>query len=181
MSSWGLLEAKIIPKWRTPGNYCHYCDFCVGVGGLVVGGSALVFGGGSFFCGDWGVFALVMDVKRVMLTSPPELAHCASPPPLWQWHSMTLFGDAGTFWTISFFGGNAFIKYLQVSQMMCFKHFEVKGLRLGTMFWPFHEFWYFLVFATLGHLSLPRALKLFSVHDIHQSFVLSQDYLKWVQ
>ena len=24
----------------------------------------------------WGVFALVMDFREVMLTSPPELAHC---------------------------------------------------------------------------------------------------------
>ena len=32
--------------------------------------------GGGSFCGDWGVFALVMDFKEVMLTSPPELAHC---------------------------------------------------------------------------------------------------------
>jgi hypothetical protein len=30
----------------------------------------------------WGVFALVMDFSEVMLTSPPELAHCASPPQL---------------------------------------------------------------------------------------------------
>ena len=29
-----------------------------------------------FFCGDLGVFALLMDFKEVMLTSPPELAHC---------------------------------------------------------------------------------------------------------
>ena len=28
------------------------------------------------FCGDWVVFALVMDFKEVMLTSPSELAHC---------------------------------------------------------------------------------------------------------
>ena len=28
------------------------------------------------FCGDWGVFALLMDFKEVMLTSPPELAYC---------------------------------------------------------------------------------------------------------
>ena len=33
--------------------------------------------GGGSFCGDWGVFALVMDFKEVMLTSPPELAHCS--------------------------------------------------------------------------------------------------------
>ena len=50
----------------------------------MVGGSALVFGGGSFLFGDWGVFVLVMDVKKIMLTSPPELVHCAfSPPPLY--------------------------------------------------------------------------------------------------
>ena len=36
----GLLEANIIPKLRTPGNYCHGCDFCGGGGGLVVGGGA---------------------------------------------------------------------------------------------------------------------------------------------
>ena len=32
--------------------------------------------GGGSFCGDLGMFALVMDFKEVMLTSPPELAHC---------------------------------------------------------------------------------------------------------
>ena len=32
-------------------------------------------GGGGSFCGDWGLFALVMDFKEGMLTSPPELAH----------------------------------------------------------------------------------------------------------
>ena len=32
--------------------------------------------GGGSFCGDWGVVALVMDFKGVMLTSPPELAYC---------------------------------------------------------------------------------------------------------
>ena len=33
--------------------YCHGCDFCNGVGGLVVCGGGLVVGGGSV-CGDWG-------------------------------------------------------------------------------------------------------------------------------
>ena len=36
--------------------------------------------GGGSTCGDWGVSALVMDFREVMLTSPPELAHCAPPP-----------------------------------------------------------------------------------------------------
>ena len=34
----------------------------------------LVFGCGSV-CGDWGLLALVMDFKEIMLTSPPELSH----------------------------------------------------------------------------------------------------------
>ena len=46
----------------------------------MVGVGALVVGGGSFW-GHWGVFALVMDFREVMLTSPPELAHCAPYPP----------------------------------------------------------------------------------------------------
>ena len=79
MSSLDLLEAKIIPKLRTMGNYCHGCYFCGCGGGLVVGGGVLGVGGGSI-CGDWGVLALVMDFREVMLTSPPELAHCAPPP-----------------------------------------------------------------------------------------------------
>ena len=29
----------------------------------------------------WGLFALVMDFREVMWTSPPEWAHCAPPPP----------------------------------------------------------------------------------------------------
>ena len=78
MSSLGLLEAKIIPKLRTTGNYCHDCYFCGYGGGEVVGCAALVVGGGNV-CGDWGVLALVLDFREVMLTSHPELAHCASP------------------------------------------------------------------------------------------------------
>ena len=36
--------------------------------------------GSGSFCGHWGVFALAMDFKEVMLTSPSELAHCAPSP-----------------------------------------------------------------------------------------------------
>ena len=43
---------------------------------IVVGGGALVIGGGIVY-GDWGVLALVLDFREVILTSPPELAHCA--------------------------------------------------------------------------------------------------------
>ena len=71
MSSLGLLEPKIIPKQRTTGNYCHGCYFCDLGNGLVVGGGTLLVGGGSFY-GDWGVFALMMDFREVMLTLPPE-------------------------------------------------------------------------------------------------------------
>ena len=67
MSSLGLLEAKIIPKLRTMRNYCHGCYLCGCGGGLMVGGGALVVGGGSD-CGDWGVLALVMGFREVMLT-----------------------------------------------------------------------------------------------------------------
>ena len=35
---------------------------------------------GGIVFGDWGVLALVLDFREVMLTSPPELAHCAPPP-----------------------------------------------------------------------------------------------------
>ena len=41
----------------------------------MVCGGALVVGGGSV-CGDWGLLALMMVFRKVMLTSPPELAHC---------------------------------------------------------------------------------------------------------
>ena len=55
----------------------------------MVGGGGLVAGGGSVG-GDWGVLALVINFREVMLTSPLELAHCAPlslihigrPPPL---------------------------------------------------------------------------------------------------
>ena len=77
MSSLGLLEAKINPKQRTTGNYCHDCFFfCGGGGGLVVGGGALLVGGGSV-CDDLGG---VSTGDEVMLTSHPELAHCAPLP-----------------------------------------------------------------------------------------------------
>ena len=54
--------------------------FCGCGGGLVVGGCAFVVGGDNV-CGYWGVLALMMDFRKFMLPSPPELAHCASPPP----------------------------------------------------------------------------------------------------
>ena len=88
ISSLGLIEAKIIPKLRTTGNYCNFCG---GGGGLVFSGGALVVGGGSI-CGDLGVLTLVMDFREVILTSPPELAHCA-PPPLFR----KLWNPRGTF------------------------------------------------------------------------------------
>ena len=34
--------------------------------------------GGGIIFGDWGVLALVLDFREVMLTSPLELAHWAS-------------------------------------------------------------------------------------------------------
>ena len=63
MSSLGPLEAKIIPKSRTPGKYSHGCDFCGGGGGLVVGGATLVVGGGMF-CGDLGFVCTVDGFQR---------------------------------------------------------------------------------------------------------------------
>ena len=45
----------------------------------MVGGGTLGVGGGSV-CSDWGVLALMMDFREVMLTSPLALAHCAPPP-----------------------------------------------------------------------------------------------------
>ena len=50
--------------------------FCGGGGGLVVGGGALLVGCGSA-CGYLGGFS---TGDEVMLTSHPELAHCAPPP-----------------------------------------------------------------------------------------------------
>ena len=49
--------------------------FCGGGGGLVIGGGALLVGGGSV-CDDLGG---VSTGDEVMLTSHPELAHCAPP------------------------------------------------------------------------------------------------------
>ena len=53
---------------------------CGCVGGLEVRGGALVVGGGSV-CVDWGVLAVVMNFREVMLTSPPEMAHCGGGAP----------------------------------------------------------------------------------------------------
>ena len=53
--------------------------------------------GGGSFCGDLGVFALVMDFKEVMLTSPPELAHCAPPPTVGQQVCITSQGKKSNF------------------------------------------------------------------------------------
>ena len=54
--------------------------------------------------------------------------------------------------------------------MMFCNHFGVISLRLGTIFFGlFHECWPFHVCATLGHLSLPFALKRISVYHIHQT------------
>ena len=53
---------------------------CGGGGGLVVIGGALFVGEGSV-CDDlFGVYT----GDEVMLTSPPELAHCTPPPPLYR-------------------------------------------------------------------------------------------------
>ena len=51
--------------------------FCGGGGGLVIGGGTLLVGGGSF-CDDLGG---VSTGDEVMLTSPPELAHCGGGGP----------------------------------------------------------------------------------------------------
>ena len=78
-------------------NYCYGFYFCgcgsgfvVGGGELVVGGGPLVVGCGSV-CGDWGVLTLVMDFREVMLTSPPELAHCPPPLPPTPGHLISIF------------------------------------------------------------------------------------------
>ena len=55
-----------------------FCFFCGGGGGLVIGGGALLVGGGSV-CDDLGI---ISTCDEVMLTLHPELAHCATPPPL---------------------------------------------------------------------------------------------------
>ena len=39
--------------------------------------------GGGIVCGDLGVLALVLDFREVMLTSPPDLAHCGGGGGLW--------------------------------------------------------------------------------------------------
>ena len=75
MSFLCLLEAKINPKQRTTENYCH--DFFGGGEGLVGSGGALLVGVGSV-CDDLGG---VSTGDEVMLTSHPELAHCAPTPP----------------------------------------------------------------------------------------------------
>jgi hypothetical protein len=49
----------------------NFCDGCFHGGGKVVGG-----GSG---CGDGRVLALMVDFRKVMITSSPELAHCAPP------------------------------------------------------------------------------------------------------
>ena len=49
----GLLDAKINPKLRSLGNYCHGFDFCGAAGGLMCGGGGFGVNGGSV-CGDWG-------------------------------------------------------------------------------------------------------------------------------
>ena len=68
-----FLEAKINPKQRTMGNYCHdYFFLCGGGGGLVFVVGALWVGGGSV-CDDLGGDS---TGDEVMLTSTPELAHC---------------------------------------------------------------------------------------------------------
>ena len=79
MSSLSLLEAKIIPKIRTEAIIVKIVFLWL-LWWLRIGSGALVVGGG-IICGDWGVLALVLDFKQVILTSSPELAHCGAPPP----------------------------------------------------------------------------------------------------
>ena len=61
--------------------------FCDDGGGLVVGGGALLVGGGSV-CDDLGG---VSTGDEVMLTSHPELAHCAPPPFIHRMWIISLF------------------------------------------------------------------------------------------
>ena len=60
--------------------------FCGGASGLVFGGGALLTGGCSV-CDDLGG---VSTGDEVMLTSPPELAHCAPFPLSWCLHCVLL-------------------------------------------------------------------------------------------
>ena len=70
----------------TTGIYCHGCYFCGCGGDKGISGVALVVGGGSV-CGDSGVLALVMDFREVLLTSPPQSAHCAPQGPVYPVYS----------------------------------------------------------------------------------------------
>ena len=61
------------------GSCCHGCEFCGGGGGLVVGGCLVVVGGRNcfnplplLFLVTVAVLAFAMDLREVMLTSPPE-------------------------------------------------------------------------------------------------------------
>ena len=59
--------------------------------------------------GDRGVFALVMDFKKVMLTSPPELAHCGGGE---------LKGVGGVYWSI----GGRVVNWGRVGKGVCIGH-----------------------------------------------------------
>ena len=70
----------------TTGNYCHDCFFCGGGGGLVFGGGTFLVGGGSV-CDNMGG---VSTDDEVMLTSPPDLAHCGGGVAVCNWQSPTI-------------------------------------------------------------------------------------------
>ena len=66
--------------------------------------------------------------------------------------------DTGTFWTISFFGGKGFNRYLQISRIIFCNHFWVKGLWLSTFFCLFYVF-FLLCLCDAGTFKFAACLK----------------------
>ena len=103
--------------------------------------------GASSFCGYWGVFALVMDFKEFMLTSPSELAHCAPPS-----------SNPATYKknTLNFFLNLANLKkknshfFLVFYTMLLFAHLKRVGV---SLMWYFFVVFLF-VFLTKGKKNL---------------------------
>ena len=67
----------------------------------------------------------------------------------------------GHFEQLAFLEVMPLLSISRLAKWCFFKHFEVKGLRLGTMFWPFHDFFLFSCFCNAGTFKLAACFKTF--------------------
>ena len=81
-----------------------------------------------------GVLALMVDFQEVMMTSPPELAHCAPPPPhpvFWLWWCRENLPLAFNFGCLEMF---------KINHVICFENYFKNIFRSSTFYLFFFRF-----------------------------------------